>query len=198
MRERAWDNLPHSQTNKDNKRKIRTNRGYPSSLTMTGFPGHFLRGNSPRSRAWAGVSTCPSVPWRLAEILLPQTLQASAVNQRVVSIVPKIFSWWSTVRQAVLAQACCHPKAKELNIRRTEQRNVSNYRRQFMDFSRALKRFGTILTKKLKTCGLEQSKFDPCLFLLKQRSSVLSTLMTLSSGARTHWQSMTLQCNCVS
>jgi len=57
--------------------------------------------------------------------------------------------------------------------------------------------FWKYITKKLETCGLEQSKFDPYL-LSEQRSSVLFMLMTLSSGARTHWRSMTLQCNCVS
>jgi hypothetical protein len=34
-----------------------------------------------------------------------------------------------------------------------------------MDFGRALEHFENILQNKLKTCGLEQSKFDHCLFV---------------------------------
>jgi hypothetical protein len=34
-----------------------------------------------------------------------------------------------------------------------------------MDFGRALERFWKYITEKLKTCGLEQFKFDPCLFV---------------------------------
>ena len=38
-----------------------------------------------------------------------------------------------------------------------------------MDFGKALERFGNTLprniTQKRETCGLEQSKFDPCLFV---------------------------------
>jgi hypothetical protein len=34
-----------------------------------------------------------------------------------------------------------------------------------MDFDRALKYYWKYIAKKLEACGLEQSKFDPCLFV---------------------------------
>jgi hypothetical protein len=34
-----------------------------------------------------------------------------------------------------------------------------------MDFVKVLKHFWKYITEKLKACGLEQSKFDPCLFV---------------------------------
>ena len=49
------------------------------------------------------------------------------------------------------------------NIRSTEQRNVSN--KTLYGLRQSPRAFWKYITQKLETCGLEQSKFDPCLFV---------------------------------
>jgi hypothetical protein len=76
-------------------------------------------------------------------------------------------------------------------------RKVFKLKKTFFGLHQSPQAFWKYITEKLEACGLEQSKFDPCLFVGTKVILVIY-VDNIIFGVKTQRISIAQQCNCVS